>query len=267
MRSVDRQVIPPDVLEQRLFGMTMPEINRQKQMLSAGAIEARNNLEKARLLFEAQQKEKAMPDIKTALQQALAKTATDWAADDEAHSKIEPQQEKAMTEAPAATETTDTSTDPRVTTNVSRATFYFIRDNAGLTAQQITTQLMAQGYKATSVTSLIGQMLRMRIIMEDEQRRLSAVIKEYIPIQAKPGKTSKPAKAKPAAPVQQRKRVEIVNTRTGEVINPKPADARVVGMAPALGAPFEWTVDSVIGSLNVRQAMAVYAELRKIFGE
>lgn len=199
-----------------------------------------------------------MPDIKTALEQALAKTANAWAADDEAHSKIEPQQEKTMTV--SVTDTTDTLTDKRVTSNVSRGTFYFIRDNAGLTAQEVTSQLMAQGYKATSVTSLIGQMLRMRIIMQDEQRGLSAVIKEYIPIQAKPGKVAKAKHTprKPAAPVQQRKQVTLVNTRTGEVFNPKPV---------SVATPAEWTVDSVIGSLNVRQAMAVYAELRKIFGE
>lgn len=198
-----------------------------------------------------------MPDIKTALQQALAKTATDWAADDEAHSKIEPQQEKTVTV--SATETTDTLTDKRITSNVSRGTFYFIRDNAGLTAQEVTTQLMAQGYKATSVTSLIGQMLRVRMIMEDEQRRLSAVIKNYIPIQAKPGKTSKPTARKPAAPVQQRKRVEIVNTRTGEVLNPKPADE-------PLALPTLPTADSVIANMSVGEAFRLYTKLKTMFG-
>jgi hypothetical protein len=35
---------------------------------------------------------------------------------------------------------------------------------------------------------------------------------------------------------------------------------------PEAAVPVEWTVESVIGNLTVRQASAVYTELRKIFG-
>lgn len=199
-----------------------------------------------------------MPDIKTALQEALKKTATAWAADDEAHQKTEQQQEKAVTE------TTPEKKDGRIKSNVSRATFYFIRDNAGMTADQVTKTLMDQGLKATSVSSLITQMLRMRMIMADDQGRLSAVIREYIPIQSKGPKT--PAKKTTRTPrpevSYERKKVTLVSPTTGEVLNPKPAPTPV----PAATPP-DWTVESVIGSLNVRQAMAVYAELRGIFGE
>jgi hypothetical protein len=267
MRSVDRQVIPPDVLEQRLFGASLPDKNRVLRHISAGAIEARNNLEKARLAFEAQQKEKAMPDIKTALQQALAKTAAEWAADDEAHQQIEPQQEKAMTE-------TTEKTDGRIKSNVSRSTFYFVRDNPGLTPAQVTVALMEQGHKAVSVGSLINQMINTRMIMADDQGRLSAVIKEYIPIQSKRTKAQvKTHTRTPRPELQQRKQVTLINTRTGEVLNPKPAAYSDIqstgGMDPRnkFDTAQEWTVDSVIGSLNVRQAMAVYDELRKIFGD
>lgn len=212
---------------------------------------------------QVQQKEKAMPDIKTALQEALAKTATDWAADDEAHSSIEPQQEKAMTE------TTQTE-DKRITNNVSRTTFYYVRDNPGQTSMQVVTALMAAGFKATSLTSLIAQMLRNRMFMESDNGGLTATIKEYVPIQ--PMRNKKPAK--PAKPVQERKRVTLVNTKTGEVFNPQPAVAPLQGVTytpmPVLmpsPTPAEWAVDSVLDKLSVKQAMAVYAELRKIFGE
>jgi len=225
-----------------------------------------------------QQKEKAMPDIKTALQQALAKTATEWAADDEAHHKIEPKQEKTMTvtvsattptpaapAAPAAPATTNLSRP-----NLSRITFELIRDNPGLTMGVAMTVLEKKGFKPSSVSSLIYQMIKVRLIVADPNGKLTAVVSEYVPIQTnmirkRKAKAKDKAKTKAApapvaaglasiAPVAAplpRKHIEIVNTRTGEVFNPRKE---------------EWTVESVIGSLNVRQAMAVYDELRKIFG-
>jgi hypothetical protein len=203
-----------------------------------------------------QQKEKAMPDIKTALQQALAKTANTWAADDEAHQKIEP----VKTETPEENTMPTTKQDHRITNNVSRATFEFVRDNPGMTIDEITNALVARGFKANSVSSLCYQMMRVRLVVADANGKLTAVVREYAPIQANKRRrkaTAKVAKpvAKPevvqeAAPAQ-RKYVEITSKRTGEVINPRKE---------------EWTVDSVIGGLNVRQAMAVYDELRGIFG-
>ena len=130
------------------------------------------------------------------------------------------------------------------------------------------------------MSSLCYQMMRVRLVVADANGKMTSVVQEYAPIQlasrrrkAKPvvkpvAKTKAKPTAKPvvdAAPapaptrIQRdlsglpllRKHVEITNTRTGEVINPRKV---------------EWSVESVIGSLNVRQAMAVYDELRKIFG-
>jgi hypothetical protein len=229
-----------------------------------------------------QQKEKAMPDIKTALEKALAKTANAWAEDDLAHQQIK-QQDKPMTTSISATSSVPINTlspTPPVRTyernNVSRITFEYIRDNPGLTVDQVTSALVEQGFKENSVSSLCYQMMRVRLVVADANGKLTSVVQQYAPIQLAPRKRkAKPAaktKAKPtakpvvdAAPapaptrIQRdlsglpllRKHVEITNTRTGEVINPRKE---------------EWSVESVIGSLNVRQAMAVYDELRKIFG-
>jgi hypothetical protein len=199
------------------------------------------------------QKENVMPDIKTALEKALSQTANAWAADDEAHKKTEPQQEKAMT-------LTVEQHDNRVATNISRITFEFIRDNPGLTNQEVTARLATRGFKETTISSLAYQMLRVRLIVADANGGLTAVVPEYEPIQTNIRRKRK-VKAKPvkdAAPAP-RKHVEIVNTRTGEVVNPKVTTAMYT-------TPAEWSVESVIGGLNVRQAMAVYDELSKIFG-
>lgn len=213
-----------------------------------------------------------MPDIKSALQQALAKTATEWAADDEAHHKIEPKKEKTMTVTVSATAPTSTpeKRDGRIKSNVSRITFNFVRDNPGMHHDQVVERLTGQGLNANSVSALIYQMLRVRLFVADANGNLSAVVKDYVPIPSSLIRKKKSkAKAAPApAPVAAglasiapvvtvdaplpRKHIEIVNTRTGEVINPRKE---------------EWTVESVVDKLTVRQAMAVYDELRKIFGE
>lgn len=195
-----------------------------------------------------QQKEKAMPDIKTALQQALAKTATEWAADDEAHHNPEPVQvitpKEITMQAPVAP-------------TASRSAFEFIRDNPGVNMEAVVSALTERGFKPHTVSSLVYQMLKVRLVVADTKNNFTAVVREYVPIQTSIRRKTK-AKAKPvaaavAAPAPApRKHVELVNTRTGEVFNPRKE---------------EWTVESVVDKLNVRQAMAVYDELRKIFGE
>lgn len=184
-----------------------------------------------------------MPDIKTALQAALAKTATEWAADDEAHHKLEPKQEQPVTTAkPYFT----------VTNNVCRSTFEFVRDNPGMTRVEIARELELQGFKSKSVSSLLGQMLRQDILRE-KGKLLYTNSNEYTPI-----KSSKVMKARAEDP-NLRKKVTIVNTRTGEVFNPKPAPAPV-----AKPVEKEWEPSDVIDKLSVRQALALFKELRNI---
>lgn len=189
-----------------------------------------------------------MPDIKTALQQALAKTATDWAADDEAHQKIEP-----------VTTPKEITMPAPETHSVSRATFEFVRDNPGVTIDEAVATLEKRGFKPNSVSSLIYQMKKVPLVVADANGKLTAVVKQYVPIQtnlirkrrAKAKEQAKPAPAPVVEAPIQRKYVALVNPITGAVLNPRKE---------------EWTVESVIGGLNVRQAMAVYDELRKIFG-
>ena len=167
-----------------------------------------------------------MPDIATALREAL----NEW----------EP---PAPTPPPAPSKPYFT-----VTNNVTRITFEYVRDNPGKTRKEIAVALEAQGFKSSSVTSLLGQMIKQGV-MRESAHLLYVTTNEYEPL--KSSKKLKAMAAKPQAP--QRKVVKIVNTRTGEVVNPRPEIK-------------EWSVESVIGGLNVRQAMAVYMELKKIFG-
>lgn len=139
-----------------------------------------------------------------------------------------------------------------VTNNVTRATFDHIRDNPGKTRSGVAASLIALGYNASSVTSLIGQMTRQRLVREEDAGKLYTNQKEYTPIKRtqlpKPKRVAKPKAVAVAAP--------------------KWTPPEILPMPPVrpTPAPAEWSVESVIGGLNVRQAMAVYDELRKIFG-
>jgi hypothetical protein len=195
-----------------------------------------------------------MPDIQTALQQALAKTATVWAADDEAHQKIAPV---------PVTPPKDIAVPKKyfqTTNNVTRATFDHVYKNPGKTRKEIVTVLESQGYKRASTTSLLGQFLRSGAMVERGDI-LFTTQPDYTPLKSTIRKKVaavapvKPVKAAAAglasiAPMP-RKHIELVSKRTGEIINPRKE---------------EWSVESVIDKLSVKQARALYDELRKIFG-
>ena len=123
-----------------------------------------------------------------------------------------------------------------VTNNVSRTTFNYIRDNAGVTRADATVALENAGFHPGSVTSLIGQMLKNRLI-RNENDGLYANQKEYTPLkQLTPAYTH--TKKRTYAPRKE-----------------------------MLVASSEWSVDAVIKDMSVRQALAVYMELKQIFGE
>ena len=184
-----------------------------------------------------------MPDIATALRTALTK----W--DDEPPT---------TTAAPAQPEPKPYFT---TTNNVCRATFEYIRDNPGKTRKEVCNALLEKGYKASSTTTLIGQMLK-QYHARESQGLLYATMEHYAPLKGSKAWAKLQASA-------QRKKVIVIKRRKPEDVEPKYSDIKSDGgMDPRnkFDAPPTWTVESVIGSLNVRQAMAVYDELRKIFG-
>ena len=155
-----------------------------------------------------------MPDLKS----ELSKVITSWNDD-------------------MPTNTTPTITHiigRKLTTNSTRATFNYVRDNPGVTRVAATIALAKLGVKPSSSTSLISVMVARGNLRVMPDGSLFSVQTEYAPI--KPLK--KPKSVKTLTPVPP----------------PEPVE------------PVEWTVESVIGNLNIRQARAVYDELRKIFG-
>jgi hypothetical protein len=166
-----------------------------------------------------------MPDIASALRQALDSWEPPVVA------KPEPASDK-----PYFT----------VTNNVTRITFDYVRDNPGKTRKEVALALLTQGFKTSSVTSLLGQMVKQGMMRESADL-LYVTVNDYAPL-----KSSKKVKAMAEKPQeQQRKVVKIVNTRTGEVVNPKPVVK-------------EWSPSDVIDTLTVHQAIALFKALRNI---
>lgn len=182
-----------------------------------------------------------MPDIKTALEQALAKAQpraqlpAEW--DDEGSA--------------AAIETITTkakeSTMPRqfftTTNNVTRATFDYIVKHPGKSRKEILKALEAQGFKKGSTSSLIGQFTKQGYIV-NRDGFMFAQQTEY-----KPLKTSKRKAAVVAAPVK---------------AAPKAKPEVKPEAAPQINAA--WDAETLLNNLSIKQARALYDELRKIFG-
>ena len=183
-----------------------------------------------------------MPDIKSALEKAL----NEW----------EPTPAPAPEPAPAKAYFT-------VTNNVCRVTFEYVRDNPGKTRVEVAKALEAQGYKSGSVSSLLGQMLKQGM-MRESAHLLYVTTNEYAPL-----KSSKALKvAQEKAQQTTRKKVVLISKRTGEVI--PPASAGIAALpttreaAPQINSA--WDAETLLNNLSIKQARALYDELRKIFG-
>jgi hypothetical protein len=185
-----------------------------------------------------------MPDIKTAFEQALAKAQpapqlpADW--DDEGG---EAAIESITTKAKEATMPKQFFT---TTNNVTRATFDYIVKHPGKTRKEILNALKAQGFKQGSTSSLIGQFTKQGHIV-NRDGFMFAQQTEYKPLktsQRKPAVVEAPApkaKAKPKAKPEAK---------------PEPA--------PQINAA--WDAETLLNNLSIKQARALYDELRKIFG-
>jgi hypothetical protein len=155
-----------------------------------------------------------------------------------------------------AWEPTPTKEEPKkyftTTNNVCRATFDHIRDNPGKTRKEVCNALAERGYKESSTTTLIGQMIKQSHVRET-RGLLYAINTEYAAL--KGSKAWAKIEAAKAAP---RKHVELVSKSTGKVFNPRPAQE-----APQINST--WDADVMLNSLSIVQARALYDSLRKIF--
>jgi hypothetical protein len=174
-----------------------------------------------------------MPD----LQSELSKIASAW----DAHENMIRQpaqhthQEKAMEAIEAAVEHTG---------NLSRDIFNHARKGV-FTREQLNAAMESVGYKRTSITSLITQMLRAKLL-EERDLRLYPLRAEYKPLSLYKAHTPRPA-------------------RKAAGLAAIPVKKEEAPVAPVVQDK-RMTAASVMASMNVAEAYKLYVELHAMFG-
>lgn len=201
-----------------------------------------------------------MPDIKT----EMSKVLTAWEKD--AQATLNPPTPPAIVKK---------APDGRIvftkTNNVTEETFNQVRDNPGQTATQIYAALTARGFKESSASSLLSQFCRQGLVRKDEQLRYYATQQTYTPI-----KSSKVFRA------EQKRQAKILSAEKARQAKALKAKAKTQppsqGIAALKAEPVgkvtgvtasvatAWDADTIINNIGLKQARALYDELKKIFG-
>jgi len=185
-----------------------------------------------------------MPDIQT----ALSKVLEAWEKDDETTNQPEKQVEQAQTK-PSLFKTTN---------NVTRNTFNAVKDNPGLVRKVILAKLETEGHKPASTTSILSQMIKQRLVREEENGKLYANFNEYRPLKA----TSKPKVKVKAKPMTKAFKEAIAIIKEA----PQPQARGITKDQSA------WTntrrvmdIDEWLSEVPLMQARMVYLRLKEIF--
>lgn len=160
-------------------------------------------------------------------------------------------------EQPETTETTKETTVFKPTNNVTQATFNFVRDNSGCARNDAIRLLVSQGHKKSSVSSLIGQMLRQGHIYKDSDGLLRPNGKEYTPI-----KSSKTL-AKREAKVKKAKSYKVITSKTTE------PSAESLGLAALVldhKPDIRTSIDVIMDTVSLNDAHELYRRLHLYFG-
>jgi hypothetical protein len=217
-----------------------------------------------------------MPDIQTAFKSALTRTLTEW-DDDEGTPVPVPSSKQPVSLSSVPTQGIPMKKTFNVTNNVSRVTFDYIKNNPGSTRKEIITALEHEGFGGGSVSSLIAQMRRNKMIHETNGLHY-ADINEYRPI-----KTLKAINKEKEAQAPKRKYEKKAVTGIGALLReklenmPEPSQDALDAAAYAMGTARvdvnkrmvslvrTQDPDEIIKRLTVFQARELYDRLKQIF--
>lgn len=244
-------VLGASEVERRLYGKSLPDMHKEKR------------------LAESRKELLTMPSLQDALQNAIQRNNSAlhniidaWEADEPLPVQQPQPQEK---------QTMPSVTFP-VTTNVSRATFDFVRDNPGLHHNEIKSKLLDKGFKDSSVTALISQLRRSGQIARLADGTYHATAKEYVPIKqvfklAVNKKTAAKKASKPVAKPTPKPVVKATEPKSEGIAALQPVATLVSAPAP-VSAPMVVSndVEYILSTLPIKQARSLYDELHKIFG-
>ena len=214
-----------------------------------------------------------MPDIQTALSNALKNTINNWEKDDMQTAQVNTKPQGANYQRGAKAFS--------ITNNVTRATFDYVKKNPNLTSTEICADMEKLGYKESSVGSLLVQFAKQGLAERDDRGRYITIVDEYRPLKAK----KKVLKVVPK-PVEERvkrkytKRSEGIGALLQAKIESAttPSQDALDSAAYAMGGQARAdrtfltklvrtkSPESIIENLNVLQARELYDYLKKLFG-
>lgn len=185
-----------------------------------------------------------MPDIKT----EMSKVLTAWEQDEQ-----------------------DTINPPKVvkktpegrlvftkTNNVTEETFNYVRDNPNLMGVEILTALELRGFKKSSVGSLLTQFVKQGQMARTASGKYTTLVPAYIPL-----KSNKAIKAKGKIEAKQAKAKAQPPSQGIAALKPEPV-GKATGVTASVATT--WDADTIINNIGLKQARALYDELKKIFG-
>ena len=125
---------------------------------------------------------------------------------------------------------------------ISRAVFDYINEHQGVLVSTVVRDLVDCGYKRTSISSLVSQMVANGLVERTVDGYLWPLVKEYRSLWSVKRKSKrKPAKKVPVLVYEKELTVAEIPVRT--------------------------TARQVMESMSVKEAHALYVELRSMFGE
>jgi hypothetical protein len=160
-------------------------------------------------------------------------------------------------EQPETTEQPKELTVFKPTNNVSQQTFNFVRDNAGCTRVHAIQKLVQSGHKKSSVTSLIGQMLRQGHITKNNYGMLYPNGDEYRPIK------SAKVIAKREAKVNKAKSYKVITSKTTE---PSAEALGLAALALDHKPDIRTNIDIIMDTVSLNDAHELYRRLHLYFG-
>lgn len=213
-----------------------------------------------------------MPDLQTALQDALIKTTLNaWDAHEDQIRK--PQQEKQMANPNPVVTHTEGHKGFGTSNNVMRATFDAVKNAPKMTHKEYVEMLALNGFKRNSTNSVLYQLIRVGQITRDEHGQLSVTCAEYQPLKA-------PAKKQPRVLVLDK--APEPKPRQIVLVKRKPKEEQGIAALKADTAqpdvekfdmgkfthhrPAAFHPSAIVDGLTVLHARELYDYLKKIFG-
>ena len=201
-----------------------------------------------------------MPDMKTALENALKSTINSWAEDDKPVSQ-NTLKEKTMAN-PNPIVNIAKQPNGRVlfapTVGVTRAVFDMVHNHPspGIPRQQLIDSLVAKGFKKSSVGSLVTQNILGQVFKIDGHNRLTTAVKEY----------TSPPNAKKREALRQSKPIKATKPAAPKASEPKTAGIAALKVDTGVLGVKVFDPKEFLNTLSIIQARELYDALRKVFG-